>query len=239
MDRSSELPVVKSPGASRGRISRREAVQRLLGGAGAGLAVPSILASHPIHRHLADASLLAQAETKASTPEWAPQFFNPHQNEALIALAERIVPGSTEAQVSRFIDLLLSVDTQEIQGKFLASLAAFEAEALNRFARPFQELSEKQQDRILTDASAGEPSQPGGTSGESSPPCTVTVQGPSAGGKEHGEPPRPSLREHFENMKGWVAGAYYSSEVGMRELGWTGDVYFESFPGCPHPEGHH
>lgn len=39
-------------------------------------------------------------------------------------------------------------------------------------------------------------------------------------------------------MKGWVVGAYYSSEVGMRELGWTGDVMFESFPGCEHPGGH-
>jgi len=29
------------------------------------------------------------------------------------ALAERIVPGSTKAQVNRFIDLLLCVDTAE------------------------------------------------------------------------------------------------------------------------------
>jgi hypothetical protein len=191
--------------------------------------VPSILASHPTHRHLADVSLLVQAETKAAAPEWAPQFFNPRQNEALIALAERIVPGSTGPQVNRFVDLLLSVDTQNIQGKFLAPLAAFDAEALNRFARPFEKLSQKQQDRILADASAREPSEAGGTSGES---------GTLAGGKEHDEPPLPSLREHFENLKGWVRGAHYSSEVAIRELGWTGDVYFESFPGCPHPEGH-
>jgi Gluconate 2-dehydrogenase subunit 3 len=46
------------------------------------------------------------------------------------------------------------------------------------------------------------------------------------------------LRDHFDLLKGWIAGAYYSSEIGMRELGWTGNVMFAEFPGCPHPEGH-
>jgi hypothetical protein len=46
------------------------------------------------------------------------------------------------------------------------------------------------------------------------------------------------LRDHFELLKGWISGAYYSSEIGMRELGWTGQVMFAEFPGCPHPEKH-
>jgi hypothetical protein len=50
---------------------------------------------------------------------------------------------------------------------------------------------------------------------------------------------RAGFREHFENLKGWVSGAYYSSEMGMKELGWTGDRVFAGFPGCAHPEGHH
>jgi Gluconate 2-dehydrogenase subunit 3 len=43
---------------------------------------------------------------------------------------------------------------------------------------------------------------------------------------------------HFNHLKQWVAGAYYSSEIGMRELGWTPDRVFSSFPGCSHPNGH-
>jgi hypothetical protein len=43
---------------------------------------------------------------------------------------------------------------------------------------------------------------------------------------------------HFNNLKDWIAGAYYSSEIGMRELGWTPDRVFSQFPSCPHPEGH-
>jgi hypothetical protein len=44
--------------------------------------------------------------------------------------------------------------------------------------------------------------------------------------------------EHFTHLKDWIAGAYYSSEVGMRELGWTPDRVFATFPGCSHPDGH-
>ena len=47
------------------------------------------------------------------------------------------------------------------------------------------------------------------------------------------------LQPHFENLKGWIAGAYYSSEMGMRELGWTPDRVFASFQGCEHSEEHH
>lgn len=43
-----------------------------------------------------------------------------------------------------------------------------------------------------------------------------------------GEP----ARDDFEHLKGWIAGAYYSSEAGMKELGWTGAVMFPSLPVC-------
>jgi hypothetical protein len=47
-----------------------------------------------------------------------------------------------------------------------------------------------------------------------------------------------ALRGHFQNLKTWIAGAYYSSEPGMRELGWTGNVFHQELPGCTHPGGH-
>jgi hypothetical protein len=48
----------------------------------------------------------------------------------------------------------------------------------------------------------------------------------------------PTLRDHFENLKDWIVATYYSSEEGMRELGWTDEFYFESPSECSHPEGH-
>lgn len=42
----------------------------------------------------------------------------------------------------------------------------------------------------------------------------------------------------FKNLKTWVSGAYYSSEIGMRELGWTPNRFFPQFPGCEHSGDH-
>lgn len=50
--------------------------------------------------------------------------------------------------------------------------------------------------------------------------------------------PKTAMRGHFQNLKDWIAGAYYSSEPGMRELGWTGNMFFAELPGCTHPGGH-
>ena len=48
----------------------------------------------------------------------------------------------------------------------------------------------------------------------------------------------PTLRDRFELLKERVASAYYSSEKGMKELGWTGQMVHADFPGCTHPDGH-
>ena len=47
-----------------------------------------------------------------------------------------------------------------------------------------------------------------------------------------------AMRNHFEILKTWIAGAYYSSEHGMRELGWDGNAFHQELPGCTHPGGH-
>ncbi|MGA2076942.1 MAG: gluconate 2-dehydrogenase subunit 3 family protein [Terriglobia bacterium] len=210
-------------------LNRRRMMQRLLGTTGAGLALPGFAVSNPVSGHLINESAMSVAEAKVADRDWEPIFFDPHQNETVIVLAERIVPDSTQAQVNRFVDTLISVDTQENQKKFLASLGAFDHEAIARYNHPFKELSGEQQNAILSEASRGEPSQPG------------------QGGRRRRRPAVPklgsaqsvlTLRDHFENIKGWVSGAYYSSEFGMKELGWTGQVAWDGLPGCPHSDEH-
>jgi hypothetical protein len=215
--------------AEAGGLNRRQVMQRMLGTAGAGL-LPGLAAGHPIHEHLMSDSTMAAADATASDSAWQPVFLDPHQNETLIVLAELIVPNSTTAQVNRFVDTLISVDTQENQKKFLASLGAFDHEGITRYHQPFKDLTEDQQIEILTAAStaqAGSPMQAG-----------RRRRRPVASAKQ-GEEPVLTMRDHFENVKTWVSGAFYTSEVGMRELGWTGQVVFDSFPGCEHPDDHH
>lgn len=196
-------------------LGRREAIQALVGGIGAGIAVPALADSHPVRHHLADSASLAEADAAASAADWKPSVLDAHQSETLASLGERIVPGSARANTHRFVDRLLSVDKPENVRKFLGSMGALEGEAIRRFGHPWKALAEPQQVELLTAASTGAPGEP------------------DASGER-----RPTLRDHFDNLKGWIAGAYYSSEIGMRELGWTGNVFYESFPGCTHPGGH-
>jgi Gluconate 2-dehydrogenase subunit 3 len=200
------IPNNQGPAAARG-LSRRQVMQRLLSTTGTVLVLGHTMQA---------------ADNQAGAPDWQPVFFDSHQNETLIALAEQILPNSTQAQVNRFIDTLISVDTQENQKKFLASLGAFDHEGITRYSQPFKDLTEDRQNLILTAASTAKPSEPGQGGRRRRRP---TVPTPS-------EEPVLTLRDHFENIKGWVSSAFYSSEFGMKELGWTGQVAWESLPGC-------
>ena len=183
-------------------LSRREMAQRLLGLTAVGL----LDGMHPVWAHLLKGSALASTETSLAPATGPLLFLQPEQYAAFASLAEAIIPGSSNAQVSQFIDLLLSVDAAGEQKKFVASLSEMVTEAQTKFGSTIQKLSAADRATLLTVVSTAPP----------------------------GSPPRKA----FEDLKQWVVGAYYSSEAGMRELGWTPNRFFPSFPGCQHPEGH-
>jgi hypothetical protein len=203
-------------------MTRRHAMA-LVGGGLAAVAA-RVEAGHPLQRHLHDHAAIASAHGAAALPDWTPSFFSEHQYRLLGALAERIVPRSGEAQVARFVDALADVETREAQKRLLLSLAAFEAAALARFGRPFAALAGAEQDEVLEGAAELERARPRDTSWS----WFAVPASPGAGA--------PDLGGHLRHLKGWVSGAYYSSEIGMRELGWTGVTPHDAFPGCTHPE---
>jgi Gluconate 2-dehydrogenase subunit 3 len=212
-------------------LTRRELIRRLVNGAGAGVVLAGTAAAHPIYKHLTDGALLAQADAHIPAGAWTPKSLDAHQNETLLLLAERLVPNSGKAQVNRFIDLLLSVDTAETRQRFSQSLAVFDRESTSRFGHAFKDIPEATQDELLSAFSAATPSLERKRSGRRHSEQDAHPEKPAA--ENH-----LTLRDHFENLKTWVTGAYYSSEIGMRELGWTGTYFFTDFPGCEHPDGH-
>jgi hypothetical protein len=188
-------------------VSRRVALQALLGGIGAGFAAPETAAAqHPMHQHLANPGAIEQAQQRASAAAHTSEFLDAHQSKTLEALADAIVPGSTAARVTPFLDQLLAAESAENQRAFLGSLGAFDMAAIKKHNKAWIALTASEQDALLREAS--------------------TAAAESA------------FRTHFENVKEWIAGAYYSSEPGMRELGWTGNVFHRELPGCTHPGGH-
>jgi hypothetical protein len=210
------------------RWTRRELVQQLLVGGGAFAVWPTISGAHPIRAHLENSWILDEADEKLGGAEWKPIFLNAGQNEELIALSEAIVPGAKKAEANRFIDLLLSVDSATNQKTFVDSLAAMGNESQKEFGKIFSKLDATQQFAVLRTASE--------------PVAGATA---SADWDDDDDDPKSKsaalahLFDHFQNLKSWIAGAYYSSEIGMRELGWTENRVFATFPGCEHELGSH
>ena len=203
LDIEAGMLVTDTDAEVRRKLSRREIVQKLLGGMAAGAGLPLVASSHSIYRLLSDGATLDRAENVRAAVDWKPLFLSTQQDTTLVTVAEALVPGSTSAKVNQFIDLLLRVDIAEHQRDFIASLAAVEDEAKKRLGRGFAVLAQGERETLLTDFSKQETHQ-----------------------------------KDFHNLKEWIVGAYYSSEQGMRELGWNGNYAFESFPGCQHGEQH-
>jgi len=172
---------------------------------------------------------LAPPAPATAKPPAPPRFLSAHQFATLDALAERIVPGSRAAGVSAFVDGQLALEGADRQQKFLAALSHFESLAIDGKGHPFLALDSPAQDAILEAASTMEAGVPEDDRNWG----WFQVPGTKAPG-----PPKYSSRDHFEEIKTRVSGAYYSSETGMRELGFTGRTFFEGFPGCTHPDGH-
>jgi hypothetical protein len=205
-------------------VGRRAVLQSLLTGVGATVALPMVSDAHPMQQHLANQKKVATANKKATAAAYKPEFLDAHQYATLEAIAERIVPGSTKARVAPFIDQLLAVDTTTSQRGFLGAMGAFDMQAIDKFSKPWKALTAAQQDELLTVASTTETG------------LKVAVAAASARPEE--TEGKATLYDHFANLRGWISGAYYSSEIGMRELGWTGEMFFAELPGCTHADGH-
>ena len=193
-------------------IARRTVLQTLLGGVGAGFALPALAdaQTHPVQHHIATGAA-AQAQKKAAVAGYKPEFLDAHQLKTLEVLSEAIVPGSTQAKVAPFLDQLLAVESAQSQRAALGALGAFDMLAIEKHRKPWTALTASEQDALLQVASTAESGRAGNTT---------------------------TIRDHFQVLRGWISGAYYSSEQGMRELGWTGNVFHAELPGCTHPDGH-
>jgi hypothetical protein len=217
-DKRRGLKVVNQGESEGAGLGRRRLLQGLVAGMGAGVALPGSAEAHPMDAHAKHSATVAAAQAKAKSADWKPEFLDEHGFATLTALCERIVPGSVAAGTDRFIDSLLAVDSRDDQRRFLSQIGAIDGEANARFRLPFRSLSEPQQIEILKAVST--------------PPAGAPEGSPRPG---RGSGP-VTLFDHFNGIKRWITSAYYSSEAGLKELGYTGQMFHAGFPGCTHPE---
>jgi hypothetical protein len=208
-DPETSKPITLHPvGEPSTALSRRVALQTLLGSVGAGFALSATAdAQHPIHHHLSSAVTLEQAQQRAAVAAYAPEFLDAHQLKTLETLAEAMVPGSTAARVAPYLDQLIAVESPANQRDFAGALGAFDMAAVKKHGKAWVAISSAEQDVLLHEASTEDAKT-------------------------------SAMRAHFENLKAWIAGAYYSSEAGMQELGWDGNAFHQELPGCTHSGGH-
>ena len=155
-------------------------------------------------------------ESKAlARPDWKPAFLSEHQNQTLIALSDLIIPetdtpGAKTALVNRFIDLVLAAETHDTQQAFLNSLAFLDGEARSRYGDAFIYLGKDSQVELLEFFAYSN---------------SLETWGEGKTGEDRGH-------RHFQNLKGWITRSFYSSEAGMKALGWNGEPPHGELTGC-------
>ncbi len=131
---------------------------------------------------------------------WKPIFLDDHQDQTLIAFSDMLIPGAKAALVNRFLDLVMAAETQETQRSFLDSLAFLDGDSFARYGATFVYLTPEQRTELVTFMAY---------------PHTLETWDENAAAGYSGH-------THFSNLKDWISRAYYNSEAGMRELGYTG-----------------
>ena len=190
-------------------VSRRDILKSLTMGAMAGsvLRVIPAQAAEYAH-HLVDAE-------KAVAPGggYTPKYFRPQQYKTLQALCQTIIPpegstgGAVEAGAPEFIDLLTS-ENSDYQLKLGGGLMWLDATCTDRYGKAYLDCAAPQQKEIL-DAIAYRAN---------------ALKDPSLG----------QGVAFFAFLRNLTADGFFTSEIGIKYLGYTGNKYMVSFPGCPH-----
>jgi hypothetical protein len=154
------------------------------------------------------------AAEKAAAPAkgYAPKFFSAHDYKTLQALCQSIIPadsdsgGAIEAGAPEFIDLLTSenADYQRILG---GGLLWLDSECSNRYDKTYLDCAPQQQKEIL-DLIAYK------KTAVANPALNTGV-------------------EFFSFLRNMTADGFFTSEIGIKYLGYIGSAFLKEFPGCP------
>jgi gluconate 2-dehydrogenase gamma chain len=188
-------------------FSRRSLLKMLsTTAAGSALRLVPLAAAEKAHR-------MVNAEKAASSAgAYAPKFFAPQQYETLCALCQAIIPpdqessGAIEAGAPEFIDLLTS-ENKELQLQLGGGIMWLDSTCFERYGRSYLRCTAGHQKEILDLIAFRE-------NAESSPSL------------------RPGV-EFFSTLRKFTADGFFTSEIGMKYLGYVGNTYLSEFPGCP------
>ena len=158
----------------------------------------------------------ANAAAKGGKPG-APKFFQPHEWATVRALSDIVIPadersgGATDALVPEFIDFILddplaeAREKESLQTRVRGGLAWLERECRFRFGKDFVSSAPGERTAVLDDIA-----WPGKARPELGPGTAF-----------------------FTLFRDLVASGFWSSQVGVEDLRYTGNTFVAEWKGCP------
>lgn len=163
-----------------------------------------------IHQHTMPAAAIGKAT-------YTPQFFNAHEYQLLVLLAEMILPadphaqetkerpGATDAGVAEFIDFMVFSDPT-LQSQFRSGLAWLDE--AGKPAASFATLDENEQHQVLDRLAF----------------------------KAQHRANEKDAQAFFQVMRRYTVMGFYTTRIGLEALDYPGLTFYGSSPGCEHPE---
>ena len=190
----------------RSGLSRRDILKALAAGA----AATSVLRVIPLQA--AEAAHHMVAAEKAATKVYAPKYFSTHEYKTLEAVCQTIIPadadsgGAIEAGAPEFIDLLTS-ENPEYQLKLGGGLMWLDETCSDRYGKIFLDCSAEQQNEVVDKIAYR----------RNAIADTSLSQGVA----------------FFSFLRNMTADGFFTSEIGVKYLGYMGSAFLKEFPGCP------
>jgi gluconate 2-dehydrogenase subunit 3-like protein len=193
---------------ARNAISRRDVLRTLAMGAvgGSVLQLIPLQAAEQVHH------MVKQEKGRAVSGKYRPKFFSAHQYATLGALCDAILPaddqsaGAVQAGAPEFIDLLTS-ENKKYQLSLGGGLMWLDGICEDRFGHAYLSCSAAQQKEMLDLIAYRK---------------NALTDGSISQGVEF-----------FAFLRRLTSDAFYSSEIGIKDLRYMGNTFLKDFPGCP------
>ena len=189
-------------------FSRRDLLKSLSVTALAGSAFRgvSLQAARQIH------CMVSAQKSASASGGYTPKFFSAHHYQTLRALCQAIIPpgpeggGAIEAGAPEFIDLLTS-ENPEFQVQLGGGMMWLDSACTDRYGQTYLGCAAMQQEEILNLIAFRKNSE----------------KDPKLG---------PGI-EFFSLLRKSTSDGFFTSEIGIKYLGYIGNTFLKEFPGCP------
>ena len=189
-------------------VSRRDILRTLAVGAVGGSVLQVIPAEAAEYIH----QMVHKEKAAAPAGKYTPKYFSAHQYQTLTTLCDTIIPkdeksgGAVEAGAPEFIDLLTS-ENEEYQLRLGGGLSWLDGACTDRYGNVFMECTAEQKKEIM-DLIAFR---------KNSKQDASLSQGVA----------------FFAFLRNLTCDGFYTSKIGIADLGYIGNTSLREFPGCP------